>query len=133
MIETPHLKNVVIFIQTVLSFVLSRKILIMLFRNRFKLCKTTDDTVWQKSNSKLNLPATFERATFKSKNFTRVLIFISFLQIQLDQFCGIYSSKNINKNLQSQEDQKTFGKTVFWIISDKSKSKSRVYNELTFI
>ena len=56
-------------------------ILIKLFRNRFKLCKTIDDTGWQKLNSKLNLPITFERATFKSKSFSRVLIFISFFQI----------------------------------------------------
>ena len=45
MIETRHLKNVVIFIQTILNFVLSRKIIIKDIRDIFRLKKEVDDNI----------------------------------------------------------------------------------------
>ena len=45
MIETRHLKNVVVFIQTILNFVLSRKIIIKDIRDIFRLKKEVDDNI----------------------------------------------------------------------------------------
>ena len=54
MIETHHLKNVVIFIQTILGFVLTRKIIYFLTRSFLKFMKLLN-FVWQVFANGINL------------------------------------------------------------------------------
>ena len=58
MIETRRLKNVVIFIQTILSFVLSRKIILEIFHEFFIICDLSNNSnetqVWKIFNIALD-------------------------------------------------------------------------------